>query len=69
MSKPHKDMVEAFGCDPWMMIMGCEVTKLMDHYLELPDDKTIYDENFNQREPLRIKDKKFCTRLDDFIDQ
>jgi len=52
-----------------MLTMGCNVTKDLSDMVYLPKDKTTFDQNYNQREPLLLKSDNFRVRLDAIIEK
>ena len=53
----------------WISNFDCETTKTLDALVELPLDETCFDENYNQRTPLQLKDRVFAEELEEFIDK
>jgi len=43
--------------------MGCEVSKYINSKVELPKNQTVFDQNYNQRKPLQLKDHFFISEL------
>ena len=50
-----------------MLNFGCEKTKQLKHFVKLPEDKCVFDENYNQIEPLEIARRDIAEKLTKFI--
>ena len=53
--------------DEWMVNFGCEGIRALERYVILPDEETVFNENFMQRVHLELRDKKFVRKLTYFI--
>ena len=53
--------------DQWMLNFGCEKTRQLKHFVKLPEDKCVFDENYNQIEPLEIARRDIAEKLTKFI--
>ena len=45
--------------DQWLLIMGCEVSKYLNTKIILPLKQTVFDQNYNQRKHLKLKEGSF----------
>ena len=49
------------------MHFGCDGSRNLDSYVHFPEDQAPFDEHFEQKVPLELKDKLFTKVLQTFI--
>ena len=67
-AKPEESDSDDQVDDPWYLYFRCEITQKLAEIVILPTESKVFDQNYNQKGPLELKNEEFSKSFSEKID-